>query len=260
LLLAASVARGQDWHLLGAFWTEPTGGLTVLGGAVDLDGTAERFIEANAYSNIVNGATGLTVCAWVKSYWGGPYRGIVSSYGAGGTKIELTGYTASSNLFWRVGISGTNYDLVSSGPGMLSNGWSFVAGTWESGDKPVVWINGNSTTGAAAVAGAITQSVPFRYGHDMIANAYWLGLMDNTLIYRRRLTQSELEDLYNGGNALAWGGNFPSTGTPMTTDCVRAYLFDDASTATQALDSVSGYYVPGAGIGDGDWTDGIVPK
>jgi len=106
----------------------------------------------------------------------------------------------------------------------------------------------------------ISDSGIFRVGYDDYATTRrWRGLVDDIAIYRNRaLTSNEVVELYNGG--IGKPVTSLSTGT---NGLIRYWKFDDGlsnSSATQALDIVSGTYIRGTGIGSGDWTNGIVPQ
>jgi hypothetical protein len=84
------------------------------------------------------------------------------------------------------------------------------------------------------------------------------GLLDDVSIWSRGWTSNDVIEIYNGGAAKK--ANALSTGT---NGLIRYWPFDDGlsnSSATQALDTVSGTYAIGTAIGSGDWTNGIVPQ
>jgi hypothetical protein len=100
----------------------------------------------------------------------------------------------------------------------------------------------------------------FRVGYDD-ANAAnkFNGAIDDVALFRNRILDvAEIAELYNSG-----AGKPVTSLSTGTNSLVRYWKLDDGlsnSSATQALDTVSGTYAVGTAIGAGDWTNGIVPQ
>jgi hypothetical protein len=86
------------------------------------------------------------------------------------------------------------------------------------------------------------------------------GATDSLGIWTRELTTSEIGDLYNSGNGLQLNPatNFPSTGTPMSTNLQVAWNFDESSGASANDESSNNRDMTLYNTEDADWIQGIV--
>jgi hypothetical protein len=105
----------------------------------------------------------------------------------------------------------TNYLLVdSSGSTYNSTGWKHLVLTYNgssnsSGVK--MYINGSpiSTTSVAnTLTSSTLTSIQFTIGTRNNNAYYWSGLIDQTAVWNKELTQSQITKLYNSGSGLSY--------------------------------------------------------
>ena len=237
-----------------------------IGGAVDLDGSAEYFSDSS--STLLNGATQYVIMAWVKAKAASPnWDGIVYSLtadglfqfglataGTGGEPVNRYLYVLKEGGSEGGSVAGTANQYASS----LTN-WSLLTLQAKVGVAVTSYFN-TTSVGTRNIASGISQDRSIKIGEwQYSADRKWNGYIDDVAIFKNRtLSSNEVAELYNNG--IGKPVTSLSTGT---NGLVRYWKLDDGlsnSSATQALDSVSGTYAPGTSIGSGDWTTGIVPQ
>lgn len=260
LLAIASAAYGQGWDVLGALWTEPmASAVSPLGGAVDLDGSSEHFKDGT--SGLLNGATSFTVCAWVKNTGFKASAGILANTESIASKVNgLTTRSTGKTYVFYYADAGGQAAVVTPDNSLNTGVWAFVVGSVSSGVVGTIYLNGVGYTTLGVSKGVTADSTKFMIGYDeytSLGDRHLPAIVDDCAIWKNRaLTSNEVATLYNNGKGA------PITAIS-TNGLVRYWKLDDGlsnSSATQALDSVSGTYAPGTGIGSDDWTNGIVPQ
>ena len=101
--------------------------------------------------------------------------------------LENIGWTANTNE------GTTNVDVP-------LNQWSYIVATWKSGDTKKVYINGKLVTNWTTVwTGSIKydSSTEMNIGRQPDIGRYFNGSIDDTRIYNRALSESEIQELYN---------------------------------------------------------------
>ena len=229
---------------------------SVLGGAVDLDGSTEYFSEGN--SSLLNGATSMSLVVWCTYRPNMPdYAGLLVATGV--KRNSLQARLNSDYQFTFYANSACATTPIGSAKQSTWTNWFLVVGVYQMSNSIAIYQN-TSMYERTTNLPPISDSGIFRVGYDDYSTVRrWRGLVDDTAIYRNRaLTSNEVVELYNGG--IGKPVTSLSTGT---NGLIRYWKFDDGlsnSSATQALDIVSGTYIRGTGIGSGDWTNGIVPQ
>jgi hypothetical protein len=258
LIACAASASAVSLRDLVARISAAAPGAAALGGAVDLDGSAEYFTDNSA--TLLNGATSLTFTAWAMPRLADPsYDAVLMFRNDASTRWGITGsgvFTLPANR-WFFNWLGTG--LLSATNEYRLNQWTFLVATYEVGVSAKLYCNGVCYTNAVTTNG-IVQSASVRIGFDTAAaDRKWNGQLDDVGIFKNRaLTSNDVAELFNNGVGKPL--NSLSTGT---NGLVRYWKLDDGlsnSSATQALDTVSGTYATGTAIGAGDWTNGIVPQ
>jgi hypothetical protein len=260
LIAAATVCHGMTYNdMLAAFWAKSgSPAASVIGGAVDLDG-GEYFSDSS--STLLNGATNFSFTAWVMNKNGSPfYDGIIHCRSSGG---QLTGIGTSGDFnppvnrfLFSINNSAGVFSSVTSYTNMLSR-FGFVVTVYD-GSKVKMFCDLSYTEASSAGLTNLQNDV-FRIGFDDFASdRRFVGLIDDVSIWNRALTSNEVAELYNNG-----AGKPVTSLSTGTNGLLRYWKLDDGlsnSSATQALDTVSGTYAIGTAIGSGDWTNGIVPQ
>ncbi len=228
---------------------------SVIGGAVDLDGS--EYLS-DGVSGYLSGATSVTIAVWVKPAIRRSYMTFISSRGASFSSLN----TADSTNTWHARFYAATTSFATSGAAVIALGeWSYVVGTWARSNAPTIYLNAVGYNNGTVKNTAFGHDDFYRIGTDdfSTANRTTIGVIDDISVWRNRaLSDAEIVELYNGG--VGKPVTSLSTGT---NGLVRYWKLDDGlsdSSATQALDTVSGTYAIGTAIGSGDWTNGIVPQ
>ena len=201
------------WHFDGN-WMDYSGNgnhLSPLNGASFVreaqSGThAGAFISAaRSYARRASG-TGLplgnsprTFAAWIKpySYPDGGYNGIFA-YGpmactGYGSLLSIKSDGRPSMAFW------CNDAYQTIGPSVALNEWNHVAFTYDGGTKIRFYMNGRFIQEQTVASVPNTLDGPVRIGSTDDPGRTFDGLIDEAVIYKRALTDLEMEQLYNQG-------------------------------------------------------------
>lgn len=242
-MLACMMARAEDWNMLGALWTEPTGGLA-LGNAVDLDGISEYFTD-NSSSNLADGSVAMSFVVWVKNRE-------MTNAGILNTATPSSGLYFRNTPAIRLYINNTVLSL----PGTFTNDWLFLCGTWTTnGRAGIIYTNGASAATSAAMSSDPLTNTNSAWYLGISGSVKLNGSLDEVAIFvNRDLTAAEIAELYNGGK-----GKRVETLSTGTNGLVRLYHLDETGSASNAYDSASGTTATGNNIGTGDWVTGKIP-
>ncbi|MDH4240880.1 MAG: LamG domain-containing protein, partial [Phycisphaerae bacterium] len=218
---------GNDGVLMGdPQWTA----LGQLGGALDFDGAGDYVEDADG-ENYLNGLSALTVSAWIKSRSASTDRGFLIGMQPddGDTSITMrydsAGATGGGTNVLKMAVSttgdaGDGQQLESSNNSQTTD-WCHVCMTWAEDTQIKFYINGVLDTPTAFQAlpvttGTTSQNTTFIVGRggkdNTVATEGWDGLIDDVRIYKRVLTQGEIEDVRDGKGANEPGSPDPADG------------------------------------------------
>ena len=185
-----NVATGPAWTIVG---TNSQGRVEH---AYSFDGAAGYFRGADI---IMNGATALTMCAWVK--WMGPtaYGGIIGEYksgydgfwgllsiGAAGDAPRADVGTASAYIF------------ASATDKFPSNQWCFVWFRWKANSTIELYTNNvKIAESAGSTISAIVSDTPLTVGFASYANSYWEGSIDNPFAILSYKSVADMMNIYS---------------------------------------------------------------
>ena len=215
---------GNDGVLMGdPQWTA----LGQLGGALDFDGSGDYVEDADG-ENYLNGQSALTVSAWIKSSSASTNAGFLIGLVPDGGDTSITmrydsaGATGSGTNVLKMAVStsgaaGDGQQLESSNNSQTTD-WCHVCMTWAEDTQIKFYINGVLDTPTASqnlpvTTGTTSQNTTFivgRGGKDQSATSGWNGLIDDVRIYKRVLTQGEIEEVRDGKAANEAGSPDPA--------------------------------------------------
>lgn len=230
-----------------------------VGGAIYMN-AAEYFSDDAAYSNLVNGATGITYHAWINQLvYQGAWQAYIASRTGDNNEYQAlrTVNNGPNTVAFYLSVGSAAYFASAQ---MVTGDWHHVVATWASGGPMTIWVDGVESQRVGNISGAIDQQDVFRLGFDdFTAGTKPKCLLDDVAIFSgRALTSNEVAELYNAGAGKPI--ERLSTGT---NGLVRYWKLDDGvsdSSASNALDNANGTYAVGTSVGTGDWTNGIVPR
>lgn len=244
LLLAASVACGQDWHMLGALWTEP-GAAAAPQYALTFNGTNQYGYVANNANHDI-GVTNLTVSFWIKTTAAsGSTKGIV-----GKTRYAAESgrwYVWNDNSYLRARLISTaepTYAWTN-----INNGaWRLIVSVLDrtaTTGTTTLYVDGVSVASVASTIGysdnltnsdmTMVAAYPSSSGGVPPTSASYLAAsIDDVAIWHRALSSNEVSDIWHSGNGrrITATGTFPSSGVSMGTGLASVYAFDEGTGAT----------------------------
>lgn len=147
----------------------------------------------------VNGNS-FTVCAWVNFDATGS-SGIVSKWS--NTVTEFTLWLNSTQFAMSVSAGNVFHDTITATTGT----WYFMCGYWQAGLNSLgIDVNGVIGT-PATIAGPSASAAPFIIGGITTTSSLVQGYIDNVGYWRRLLSPSERQMLYNGGRGIKYPFN-----------------------------------------------------
>ena len=107
-------------------------------------------------------------------------------------------YCFGSNFLWLYGQGSSGSTVSQTGSFPTDNNWHNIVGTADNTGTQI-FIDGIKAAGAlwSGTPGTPTQSAPFAIGSPDHVNKTPVGMMDDIRIYKRVLTDSEIQKLSN---------------------------------------------------------------
>lgn len=180
------------------------------GNAADFEQTNSEYL-GRASSGLV-GFTSISVQAWV--YMESASATYPQIAGAWRDSINNRGWTlclVSGNPYFYVTELGTNASTknVTSGIALSTGVWYHLVGTFDGSTGDIaLYVNNTAYTSTSALTGTYSSTAEFRIGHNEWfgnrGDGYWDGLIDEVGVWSKKLSASEVSDLYNGGAGLPY--------------------------------------------------------
>lgn len=209
---AADAAGGDDNATVvsgagGATWTDGKrdGGLRCNG----LSASGTRYARVPWRSGLVT-PSGLTVAAWIRgSQWVNALQCIAGRYTGNTYDWRFWVDKHANHLTFKLGTSTGWQELKAAiGHGGLDTGtWYHVAATWDS-TAIVIYLDGAplASTGTTGAFRSQLTAQPLGIGAKSDGGSWadpFYGTLDDVRVYRRALTQAEIQDLMNGTGSFA---------------------------------------------------------
>jgi PKD repeat protein len=187
--LGDSSGKGNNGTISGATWT--TGGK--FGGGLSFDGLNDLVTIAD--SNTLDLSTGMTLEAWVKPSSVGDWSSILLKESSNGLAYGMYASDDASKPAGYINTGGSDQNATG-GSALPLNAWTHLAVTFD-GATLKLFVNGN-LAGSKAVSGSIiTTTGALRIGGNSVWGEYFAGIIDEVRIYKRALTQTEIQDDMN---------------------------------------------------------------
>lgn len=187
----------------------------------------------------------ITLSFWVKPTSGWPNFIFSNNYNSTKYYGVIASTNSSGKVYVHIG-DGTGNTSASRrsklGTTVLTAGqWWHVAVVYRGAGDITIYVNGSDDGGTyegtgGAIAYTVTNTQVF--GRAQQGTTYSSQSLDNFVMYDRELTSGEISYIYNGGTGrmIDVSGTFPSSGTPIATNLVAAYEWDE-NTGTAFSDS-----------------------
>ncbi|MBN2377976.1 MAG: hypothetical protein JXD22_16380, partial [Sedimentisphaerales bacterium] len=244
---------------------DPTFGSGKIGSnAVDLDGN--DYVRINGVANDIMD-NNITVAAWINTTYadGVDSYAVATNSSTGGSNVILLGMDPTGQL--RLYDGAGSHDTGATGA--LNDGRWHLIGYSYNGSTVTTYIDGRkqgSFTSSASFSSSNLWSIGQEYDSGPTASNFWIGLIDEPLVFNRAFSSSEIAWLYNSGSGqkpfVPSDNKVPSPGT-MTWAVAPELVGSDSVTmiATTAADEngVEYYFECIAGNGhNSGWQDSPV--
>ena len=144
---------------------------------------------------LADGATELTISAWVKPDTKQNNEGIFTATGPTYFGLLLSGYGVGNPIEFRAmgkGLRGPNSSVP-------TGVWTHVVGVWKSGQFQRIYLNGSLAASTSGQSGSVNID-KWIIGRDrLISNRFFDGSIDEVLLYNVALTDQQVQALYNNG-------------------------------------------------------------
>ena len=181
----------------------------IINTAIGFDSNTDYFNKTNSVGVDFTATQDFSVSLWVYALGWENDRPLVSTNPAGTfgywrmnpeDNTGVMGFEIANNS----GGGNANRQIVTSGP-MSNNSWHHIVGTRNgSGTTINIYVDGVLQGTAVGSARAISGK-NLLFG-DMRGDRYFNGRLDEIGIWNKTLSASEITELYNSGNGLAYGG------------------------------------------------------
>lgn len=172
----------------------------------------------------VNG--GFTINAWFKSYQANSLEFLFHFTTSGGQQFALCNYTNVKLFFY---YQGHGYDFTQTGSGFNYNTWVYVSMVVDTNTHTFdVYVNGEkrNTSPVNYVVGSIPSDIFSNIKVDVYSQ---YSYTDELSIFDSKLTQSEINELYNNGNGTTYTLD---SWSEVFDDVVAYYSMDETSGST----------------------------
>ena len=174
-----------------------------IGGAATFDGNGD-YLRADAVSGGVNNRS-ITVSGWIKTSSTAQQFAIAFNTSSGGNRF-MAGL-ASGNTRYQL------YDTSAwrdSGAAVRDNTWHHIGWTIDTAGNVIGLIVDGSVVTSYGSGSEVGSTDRFSIGMEWDSGStgdYWNGLIDEVLLFGRKLDTTEIQALYDAGVAGSYGGD-----------------------------------------------------
>jgi hypothetical protein len=189
-------------------------------GAAMFDGTGD-YLSASSLASSLDGATAVTLSAWVKADQAGADRDIFftstpqGSDNRLGLRYDRQGWGGGGSNLLKASISTTEgIQAIETVSFVQTTEWQHIALVWSAGTDLAIYINGVkvdlSYSSGPAVGGSITDVSEFFVGRGA-KDKHWLGAIDAVQVYDQALDAAAVAELADPTITL-YAETFPMRG------------------------------------------------
>jgi len=186
----------------------------IQGNAGDFEASSLTYLDHVDDPDLSMGDIDFTFQVWVKPETVTGFPVILKKGNAGNSTREYILFLDGATPQWQVG----------NGTGTSQRQWSgaLTAGNWyhivfwhdaAANETGITVNNGTPITGPHS-GGVLDASGAFQLGAGVDQSLYWDGLIDQVGLWKRKLTSSEITELYNSGNGLSYAAMSSGAATP----------------------------------------------
>lgn len=173
---------------------------------VDLESGDSDYLYIADNPDVSSGNVNFTATAWVKFETVISSAVILNKFNDTADREYLLRVSGTSlQWLWSTNAVGGRVDLTATTFGAVSTGtWYFVEAGHNASTNQT-WISVNAgTRDTASASGGNDGAAAFEIGRQGNASNYHDGLVDEVGIWKRVLSEAEIDELYNSGTGLAY--------------------------------------------------------
>ncbi len=163
--------------------------------SINLDGTDDKVTISTSAAQLT---TGMTISTWIRPTAGGSTQNIVDNSNAWSYRFYRNGTTLSLQL----STNGANNGYHSAANALTAGAWQHIVAVFN-GSNIIFYVNGaqvlSEAAGTATIQSPSAGWILGSYG----TGEYYNGSLDDTRIYNRALTNSEITALYQNPGTIA---------------------------------------------------------
>lgn len=173
-------------------------------------GNAAQFTAANSErleivdnTDLSTGDIDFTLSAWVYLDTTGVFRNVITKWEGAGANIEyLLRVNASNQATFTVGNGASNGSATFTTTALSGATWYNIIAWHDSVANTIsVTVNANATPASAAwTTGVLDGGSKFALGFSIGAGTYWNGRIDAVGLWKRALSSTERDEVYNAGS------------------------------------------------------------
>jgi subtilisin-like proprotein convertase family protein len=201
------------------------GGLTYTNGEVGqtfkLDGSTSYIkVPASSSLNIGTNGNGVSIECWVNPTGSGASGYPVVEWDSASTDGLQLWVEANYRLFANIkDTSGVGHTLISANNTVTSNQWQHVSVTYDKvSGQAILYLNGFVVASNNFGALVPQTSYPLYLGRRTFTGESYKGLLDEVSIYKRALSQSEIQSIYAAASAGKFAASSSATPPFLDTD------------------------------------------
>jgi large repetitive protein len=167
--------------------------------AVTLDGTINGQGSTSSGANPWSGQAAISFEAWVfNAAWAATHEMAVS---LGSLGIYMSVDTGSLTMSIHTGSQLVNKQITP----MTANAWHHIAGTWASGGKIDLFVDGAAVAGdnVTTRVGTLSAGINFFVGSFGGTALFYSGIVDEVAVYLRKLSASEITSHFSARSTKA---------------------------------------------------------
>ncbi len=170
---------------------------------------AQSEYLSHAGSPFSLGDASFTITAWIYTNAVGTSRWVLGKDGEGNSEYSIRFDGSTNRIQWQVSPDGAADVIVTATSfGALSAATFYFVAVGHDADADETWVSINDgAVDTTAHAGGVNQGArAFVLGARSTPSNYWDGRLDNVTFHSRRLTASELTELFNSNNGIPYPG------------------------------------------------------
>lgn len=176
----------------------------IMGNAINFDGE-DDLVRGLDNGTDLNGLDAITVSVWVKSDQVGTDQGIFSTVPTNGHDSHLgmryddKGASGGGDDVIKLALTTTEGKVqYESSSFVQTTEWQHLAMVWESGNSPILYINGELDTPTKSgwdIGGKLAEVSELTLGQSQRSSDLWDGAMDEFRVYDQALSSDEIASL-----------------------------------------------------------------